>query len=245
MKGSLQRGRRVAAVAVILAALAASGGWAESLAVAPHPSQAAPDLEGLRPELLALSESAADRYSAAHQIARPDLLTVIDYSLPSTEPRLWVIDRAARRVLFHDLVAHGRGSGENLATRFSNRDGSLQSSLGLFLTEETYVGRNGYSMRLRGLEPGVNDRARERTLVMHGAPYVSGEFAREHGRLGRSWGCPALSPQIARTVIDRIRDGSLLFVYARDPSWLETSRYLAAGQRAASLRALPESPASR
>ncbi len=169
-----------------------------------------------RPELLALAERAADRYLAERTVPRPDLLTIIDYSLPSTQPRLWVVDRAHRRVLFHELVAHGRGSGDNYAIRFSNRDGSLQSSLGLFLTEGTYIGRNGYSLRLEGLEPGINDRARDRTLVMHGAPYVSPEFARRHGRLGRSWGCPALDPQVARGLIDRIRDGSLIFVYAAD-----------------------------
>ncbi|MGE5233386.1 MAG: murein L,D-transpeptidase catalytic domain family protein [Acidobacteriota bacterium] len=188
---------------------------------------------GPRAELLALAERAADRYLADHSVAQPQLLTVIDYSLPSTEPRLWVIDRAHGRVLFRDLVAHGRGSGENYATRFSNQDGSLESSLGLFLTADTYIGRNGYSLHLEGLEPGVNDRARERTLVMHGAWYVSAEFAREHGRLGRSWGCPALSPDVAPAVIDRIRNGSLLFVYARDPSWLATSRYLVAATPAA------------
>ena len=173
-----------------------------------------PKIASPRPELLALAERAADRYLAERAVPRPDLLTIIDYSLPSTEPRLWVVDRSRRRVLFHELVAHGRGSGDNYATRFSNRDGSLQSSLGLFLTEGTYVGRNGYSLRLEGLEPGINDRARDRTLVMHGAPYVSAEFARRHGRLGRSWGCPALDPAIAGPVIDLIRGGSLLFVYA-------------------------------
>jgi hypothetical protein len=196
-----------------------------------RPSPAA--LEGLRPEILALAESAADGYLAGHDIAHPDLLTVIDYSLPSSERRLWVIDRASHHVLFHRLVAHGRGSGEDVPTRFSNRDGSLESSLGLFLTEETYVGHNGYSLRLRGLEPGINDHARDRTIVMHGAWYVSPAFAREHGRLGRSWGCPALDPDIARAVIDRVRDGSLMFVYAPDADWFAHSRYLAGRSAAA------------
>jgi len=153
---------------------------------------------------------------------------VIDYSLPSTAPRLWLIDRTDGRVLRHLLVAHGRGSGENIASRFSNRDGSLASSLGLFLTEETYVGKNGYSLRLRGLEPGINDRARDRAIVLHGAPYVSPEFARVHGRLGRSWGCPAVELEVAHPLIDQIRDGSLLFIYAPDPGWLERSRLLVA-----------------
>ena len=135
-------------------------------------------------------------------------------------------------MLFHRLVAHGRGSGDNVPTRFSNRDGSLESSLGLFMTQETYVGHNGYSLRLQGLEPGINDHARERTIVMHGAWYVTPEFARAHGRLGRSWGCPALNPEIAHTVIDRIRNGSLLFVYAPDAAWLTHSTYLTAAAEA-------------
>lgn len=223
--------RRRVAVALALAASALAGA---ASAAGPEPGAASLELaelrlEGMERSLYELASKAADRYLAAHRVARPQLLTVIDYSLPSTEPRIWVIDRAARRVLHHGLVAHGRGSGENFAVEFSNREGSLQSSLGLFLTEETYVGRNGYSLRLQGLEPGVNDRARERTIVMHGAWYVTPEFAREHGRLGRSWGCPALEPEVARTVIDTIRDGSLLFVYAPEPGWLASSRFLGGG----------------
>jgi L,D-transpeptidase catalytic domain len=154
------------------------------------------------------------------------LLTVIDYSKASTEPRLWVLDLESERVLFEELVAHGRGSGENYATRFSNAEGSHQTSLGLFRTADTYVGTNGYSLRLDGLEPGVNDRARERAIVMHGAPYVSEGNIRTLGRLGRSHGCPALRPGIARQVIDTIKDGSLVFAYYPDRQWLNGSRFL-------------------
>ena len=129
-------------------------------------------------------------------------------------------------MLFEELVAHGRGSGENFATRFSNDDGSHQTSLGLFRTADTYVGTNGYSLRLDGLEAGVNDRARDRAIVMHGAPYVSEAQLRAVGRLGRSHGCPALRPAIARTVIDTIKQGSLVFAYYPDTSWLHGSRFL-------------------
>jgi hypothetical protein len=210
---------------------AAHAEGAEKAASAAHAEHASLDelaRAGPRAPLLAMAEAAADRYLAQHPVARPHLLTIIDYSLPSTTPRLWVVDRERRRVLFHRLVAHGKGSGENFATRFSNVEGSLQSSLGLFLTEESYVGGNGYSMRLRGLEPGINDRARERTIVLHGAPYARPEFARRHGRLGRSWGCPAVEPEIARQLIDLVRDGSLLFVYGPDDDWLRRSTYLVA-----------------
>jgi hypothetical protein len=148
------------------------------------------------------------------------LLTVIDYSQPSTAKRLWVFDVEARCLLFHELVAHGSGTGENQALRFSNEPGSRQTSLGLFLTAETYDGENGYSLRLDGLDPGFNDQARARAIVMHGAPYVSREFGKREGRLGRSWGCPALRLEVAREVIDTIRGGSLVFAYGPDPDWL-------------------------
>jgi len=158
-------------------------------------------------------------------IERP-LLTVIDFSLPSSQRRLWVIDVATHRVLFHELVAHGQNSGDTLATAFSNRNGSLQSSLGLFRTDDTYVGSQGLSLRLTGLEPGVNDLARERHIVMHGADYVSDATVAAYGRIGRSWGCPALPPEVNASVIDSIRGGSAVFAYYPDDEWLQSSRFL-------------------
>ena len=174
---------------------------------------------------------ALDAVSCARDAGRIDadgdrLLTVIDYSRASTLPRLWVLDLERERLLFEELVAHGQGSGDNFPTRFSNREGSHQTSIGLFRTADTYVGANGYSLRLDGLESGVNDRARERAIVMHGAPYVSTDSVRALGRLGRSHGCPALRPAIARTVIDTIKDGSLVFAYYPDQRWLKGSRFL-------------------
>jgi hypothetical protein len=154
------------------------------------------------------------------------LLTVIDYSLPSTVKRLWVIDVPRRQVLFHELVAHGRNSGEDRAVAFSNRLGSHQSSLGLFRTEDTYHGGHGLTLRLTGLEPGINDLAADRRIVMHGADYVSDAFVARHRRLGRSWGCPALAREVNEQVIERIRDGSALFAYYPDPPWLQSSRFL-------------------
>ena len=158
-------------------------------------------------------------------IDRP-LLTVIDYSLPSTERRLWVIDLARRRVLFNEMVAHGENSGDNFAVAFSNRPGSRQSSLGLFRTDDTYEGEHGLSLRLTGLEAGINDLARERRIVMHGAAYVSDAFVAERGRIGRSWGCPALPDAVHASVIDAIRDGSAVFAYYPDADWLQSSRFL-------------------
>lgn len=155
----------------------------------------------------------------ARGLASPgERLAVIDYARPSTEPRLWVFDLAGPSLLFIEHVAHGQGSGENLAQHFSNREGSHQSSLGLFRTGETYDGGNGYSLRLDGLEPGLNDRARARAIVMHGAAYVDPLQALRQGRLGRSFGCPAVRSAVARPLIDSIKQGQLLYAEARDTS---------------------------
>ena len=154
------------------------------------------------------------------------LLTVIDYALPSTEPRLFVIDPEDGSVLLSSLVAHGKWSGQNMAERFSNQPGSLMSSLGFFVTGNTYIGRHGYSLRLQGLEEGINDQAENRAIVIHGASYATKEFIARHGRLGRSWGCPALPPESSKAIIDLIKDGTCLFIYGTDPAYLENSRFL-------------------
>ena len=141
------------------------------------------------------------------------LLTLIDYTKPSTERRLWVIDLKTNKVLFHELVAHGKGSGQNFATRFSNESQTYATSLGLFETLGTYEGKHGYSLKLRGLDKGVNDKAEARAIVIHAAWYVSDDFAKTHGRLGRSWGCPALDESVAKRVIDAIKGESFVFAY--------------------------------
>lgn len=156
----------------------------------------------------------------------PSTLTVIDYSKPSTERRLWVFDLQSRELVYEELVAHGQGSGATMATQFSNENETHQTSLGLFKTDTTYVGKNGYSLRLDGLDKGINDRARDRAIVMHGAPYVSPEFVKKTGRLGRSWGCPAISAEVARRIIDRVKGGGLVFAYYPDKNFIKTSKYL-------------------
>ena len=174
-------------------------------------------------ELALNAASCAVRSGAAKS---PATLTVIDYSKPSTEKRLWVFDLKSRELIYEELVAHGQGSGANMATQFSNLDETHQTSLGLFKTDTTYVGKNGYSLRLDGLDLGINDRARDRAIVMHGAPYVSREFVRKTGRLGRSWGCPAIGADVARQMIDRVKGGGLVFAYYPDKQWLKSSKYL-------------------
>ncbi len=182
------------------------------------------------PEVLSLATRAADCARRHGLLEGFRHLAVIDYSRPSTEPRLWVFDVARGRLLFQELVAHGRNTGEKLAERFSNVEGSKMSSLGLFQTTETYYGSNGYSLRMRGLDAGFNDNALARAIVMHGAPYVSEAIVERLGRLGRSWGCPAVRTEVARTVIDTLKGGALLFAYYPDRKWLSESPLLQCGE---------------
>lgn len=181
---------------------------------------------GVSADVLRLALGAVKCATTAGDIEVPRTLTLIDYSRPSVEPRLWVFDLTSGELLYKELVAHGRNTGENLATQFSDEMNSRKSSLGLFVTADTYVGSNGYSLRLNGLEPGFNGRARERAIVMHGASYVDPTLAAAQGRIGRSWGCPALREAVARDVINTIRGGGVIFSYYPDTDWLKTSRFL-------------------
>jgi hypothetical protein len=210
---------RLRVPAMAAATTAAVAAWLTAAASAAPAS-------GLEGGVLELALRAAACAVRAGDVANPETLTVIDYSKPSTAKRLWVVDLDTREVIFEELVAHGQGSGGNLATAFSNLPDSHQTSLGLFVTGESYVGKNGYSLRLDGLDRGFNDRARERAIVMHGAPYVSPEVAKTQGRLGRSWGCPAVSDAVARPLIDLVKDGDLVFAYYPDREWLRSSAYL-------------------
>ena len=182
------------------------------------------------PQVLSLAARAANCARRQGLLDGFQHLAVIDYSLPSTQPRLWVFDVARGRLLFQELVAHGRNTGEKLAERFSNVEGSKMSSLGLYQATDTYYGSNGYSLRLRGLDAGFNDNALARAIVMHGAPYVSEAIAERVGRLGRSWGCPAVRQEVARTVIDTLKGGDLIFAYYPDRKWLKESPMLSCGE---------------
>ncbi|EXJ11917.1 MULTISPECIES: murein L,D-transpeptidase catalytic domain family protein [Nitrincola] len=180
----------------------------------------------------ALNKVVLDKAIAAMQCATSngltpsDRLAIIDFSKPSSEPRLWIFDLSKKRLLMEELVAHGQNSGDNFATEFSNIVGSHQSSIGLFRTQESYFGRHGYSLRLDGLEPGVNDKARERAIVIHAADYVDPEWVARQGRIGRSQGCPAVRPEIAQEVVDQLKGGQFMFSYFPDQDWLDNSAYL-------------------
>jgi len=216
--------RRSWSMAFLLLALAAPAGADESLA-----SELVAAAPTANPKVLSLAARAADCARRQGLLEGFRHLAVIDYSLPSTQPRLWVFDVDRGRLLFQELVAHGRNTGEKVAERFSNVEGSKMSSLGLFQATDTYYGSNGYSLRLRGLDAGFNDNALSRAIVMHGAPYVSEAIAARLGRLGRSWGCPAVRQEVARVMIDALKGGALLFAYYPDSKWLKESALLTCG----------------
>ena len=159
-----------------------------------------------------------------------EILTLVDFSKPSTEERFYVFDMRHKKLLFSSLVSHGKNSGGNYATSFSNENGSLKSSLGFFLTENTYQGKNGYSLVLNGLEKGINDRAKERAIVIHGAAYSNPSVIASSGRLGRSFGCPALPQAVSKPIINTIKGGSLLFIYANNQNYLAYSPILSKQQ---------------
>jgi hypothetical protein len=179
----------------------------------------------LPPPSLPLLELALNGYAQLQDKLKKPLLTVIDYSLPSTQRRLWIIDLRQQKILLHTVVAHGRNSGALLAEKFSNRPESYQSSLGFFQTGEAYLGKHGYSLRLDGLEAGINDQARARAIVIHGAEYAKETVAATAGRLGRSLGCPAVPPDLSMPLIKLIKEGSLLFIYGKDPNYLRMSKF--------------------
>ncbi len=165
---------------------------------------------------------ALDGYNSI-ELPNKKLLSIIDYSKPSNEKRFFVIDIENRQLLYNTLVAHGKKSGYVNATKFSNKYGSHKSSLGFFRTGNSYYGKRGYSLQLEGLEKGINDNAKLRGIVIHGANYVSERIANGNGVIGRSWGCPAVSKKLSKEIINLLRGGSLLYIYADDEVYQEKS----------------------
>lgn len=212
----------------MLALAIAAGLLAAPAATTTQPGLSKPEahaLDGLEPALYARARTAAQRARDLGHAARARL-AIIDYRLPSTAKRLWVFDLDTERLLLHERVAHGKNSGDNFANRFSNEEGSLMSSLGVFVGAEVYQGKHGRSLRLDGLEPGVNDHARARDIVIHAADYAEASFARQHGRLGRSWGCPAVAPAVLEPLVDALQGGGVLVAFGQDKSWEKRSALL-------------------
>jgi hypothetical protein len=166
------------------------------------------------PNLESFKEALKGFYSLKQKgLVQKDILTLVDFSLSSNVKRLWVIDLATNTILYNSLVAHGRNTGEEFANSFSNANSSFKSSLGFYLTGETYNGKHGMSLKLDGLEKGVNDNARERGVVIHAANYVSNSFIKCNKRLGRSQGCPAIPEESLKEIVSTIKDKSCLFIY--------------------------------
>jgi hypothetical protein len=159
-------------------------------------------------------------------VTKDSIITIIDFSQPSDKKRLYVIDLASKQILFNTLVAHGRNSGKLWTSSFSNSTSSLKSSPGFYVTGETYMGDNGYSLRLDGQEENINDNARARSIVLHGAPYVDSSSISALGFLGRSWGCPAVPLSLHTDIINTIKDGTCLFIYSSDKSYQQRSTFL-------------------
>ncbi|TMI72366.1 MAG: murein L,D-transpeptidase catalytic domain family protein [Bacteroidetes bacterium] len=178
---------------------------------------------GMKEDVLESALKGFDKLSAEGKIANTEKLTIADFSQPSDQKRLYVIDLNKRQLIFQSLVSHGRGTGTLWAKSFSNSPSSYKSSPGFYVTEETYTGHNGYSLRLNGLERGINDNARNRAIVVHGAPYVSESAIHSLGFLGRSQGCPALPVSLHKSIINAIKNGTCFFIYTPDESYLNHS----------------------
>ncbi|AWO01348.1 hypothetical protein DLD77_06415 [Chitinophaga alhagiae] len=184
------------------------------------------DSLGLSHEAFQYALQGHDSLLKAGRLSNTDIISIVDFSLPSTKKRLFVIDLAAGRVLFNTLVSHGRNSGREMATNFSNAPESFKSSLGFYVTGGTYRGAHGYSLRLEGEEQGINDNAMERGIVMHAADYVNEKLGRRQGYIGRSLGCPAVPVNLHKKIIGKIQNGSCLFIYSPDRQYLSASKMI-------------------
>jgi hypothetical protein len=191
--------------------------------IKPDSSQQESLYDNMRLDSVGLSreafEDALKGYQHLEEIGRiknPDIISIIDFSLSSTKKRLFVIDLKNKLLLFNTLVSHGRNSGKDIASAFSNQMNSFKSSLGFYITGNTYTGEHGYSLRLEGEEAGINDNALSRGIVMHSANYVNESLGKIQGYIGRSLGCPAIPENVHRKVIERIRNGTCLFLYSPD-----------------------------
>lgn len=181
---------------------------------------------GLQKNVLELALKGFSKLMVKGKLNKDSILTIVDFSKSSKEKRLYVIDLKNEVLLFNTLVAHGRKSGTEYARNFSNVSSSNKSSLGFYVTQATYRGENGYSLRLQGLERNINDMAFRRSIVMHGAQYATSKFLNQTGMLGRSFGCPAVPTEENAAIIDAIKDGSCLFIYSPDSKYIKLSTVL-------------------
>lgn len=182
---------------------------------------------GLSNEVFQLALTGHDKLEAEGLLENPDILTIVDFSQTSKNKRMYVIDCLKQKLLFNTLVAHGKNTGNEFAEHFSNENGTLKSSLGFYVTKNHIMGSKvGFSMIIEGIEKGFNDNAKSREIIMHGADYATEDFIKKNGRLGRSYGCPALPPDLVKPVIKTIENGSCLFIYYPDSTYLRKSSLL-------------------
>jgi len=182
---------------------------------------------GLSTEAFNFALRGFERLKKEGKLLNESVLTIIDFSQSSNNKRMYVIDLARKALLFNTYVAHGRNTGEEFAEKFSNIPGTLQSSLGFYLTENMAIGSKvGLSLILKGIEKGINDKAEEREIIMHGADYATEDFIQKNGRLGRSYGCPSLPPDLIKPVAETIKNGTCLFIYKHDDNYIHKSSVL-------------------
>jgi hypothetical protein len=184
------------------------------------------DSLGLSEEAYLMGLKGFEHLKSKGKLHNENVISIIDFSKPSSFKRLFIIDISSGVLLFNTYVAHGQNSGYAMAEKFSNKASSLQSSLGFYETSSTYLGKHGYSLKLEGLEKGINDNAMERAIVMHGASYVSEGMIKIKGYLGRSWGCPSVPEKYSKPIIDKIKNGSCIFIYANNSMYLHQSKIL-------------------
>jgi hypothetical protein len=181
---------------------------------------------GLSKEAFDYGIKGHDYLAAQGQLKNEDVLSIVDFSLPSSQKRLFIVDLKNNKLLFHTYVSHGRGSGGVMATNFSNNAESYKSSLGFYITSDTYMGKHGLSMRLMGQDKGFNDNANNRCVVMHSASYVSESVIKAQGFIGRSLGCPAVPEELNKPIIETVKNGSCLFLYSPDKDYAANSTIL-------------------
>lgn len=182
------------------------------------------NLKGLSHQAFEYAKKGMQKLLEEGRLLNDSIISIVDFSLPSNQKRLFILDLKNYRVLYNTLVAHGKNTGREWATTFSNRSESHMSSPGFYVTRETYQGNNGYSLKLEGMEAGINDKAYARGIVVHGAAYVNEAYANAQGYIGRSHGCPAVPSALSTPIINTIRNGTCLFVY--HPSYVSQSPVL-------------------
>lgn len=181
----------------------------------------------LSKDIFSLAIKGLKKLEAEGKLNNPNIITIADYSQSSSKKRLYVIDLKSGKLLFNTYVAHGRNTGEEFAKSFSNEEGSLKSSLGFYITEHPIVGSHtGYALMINGVEKGINDNAAKRAIIIHSADYATETFIKKHGRLGRSFGCPVLPPDMNKPIIESIKGGTCLFIYHPNNQYISGSSLL-------------------